>query len=275
MRIERIELYNFGSYEGLNAFELLSDDPAKRIIIVGGKNGAGKTTLFTAMQICLYGHASFGFKNSGKRYLKEIYDLINNQARLDESKRAYVKMCFSESKVDTDRYEITRTWTWSNGIISEDFTATQNGDLLDEETSLNFQNYLLHLIPPELHKLYFFDGEKIAEYFLGEQHNNIKEALLVLSGNDTYEILYNSVRRLLNGVESDSKSFAQEYADKKDVLAKYARQAEYNRKTYVRFPLDLRPEMLEAFRAACQKRGEVPTTEIKKFIKRYIEEAGD
>ena len=224
MRIERIELYNFGSYEGLNAFELLSDDPAKRIIIVGGKNGAGKTTLFTAMQICLYGHASFGFKNSGKRYLKEIYDLINNQARLDESKRAYVKMCFSESKVDTDRYEITRTWTWSNGIISEDFTATQNGDLLDEETSLNFQNYLLHLIPPELHKLYFFDGEKIAEYFLGEQHNNIKEALLVLSGNDTYEILYNSVRRLLNGVESDSKSFAQEYADKKDVLAKYARQ---------------------------------------------------
>ena len=39
-------------------------------------------------------------------------------------------------------------------------------------------------------------------------------------------------------------------------MAKYTRQAEYNRKTYVRFPLDLRPEMLEAFRAACQKRGQ-------------------
>ena len=36
-----------------------------------------------------------------------------------------------------------------------------------------------------------------------------------------------------------------------------------------------RNAVLEAFRAACQKRGEVPTTEIKKFIKRYIEEAGD
>lgn len=58
-------------------------------------------------------------------------------------------------------------------------------------------------------------------------------------------------------------------------MAKYSRQAEYNRKTYVRFPLDLRPEVLEAFRAACQKKGEVPTTEIKKFIKRYIEEAGE
>ncbi len=58
-------------------------------------------------------------------------------------------------------------------------------------------------------------------------------------------------------------------------MAKYARQAEYNRKTYVRFPLDLRPEVLEAFRAACRKRGEVPTTEIKKFIQRYIDQAGE
>ena len=55
----------------------------------------------------------------------------------------------------------------------------------------------------------------------------------------------------------------------------YARQAAYNRKTYVRFPLDLRPEVLQAFRNACEKRGEVPTTEIKKFIQRYIDEAGE
>jgi len=221
MKIERIELYNFGSYEDINAFELMSDDISKRIIIVGGKNGAGKTTLFTAMQICLYGHASFGFKTSGKRYLKEIYDLINNHARLDESKSAHVKICLSERRVDTDRYEVIRSWTWSNSIINETFTVTQNGTLLDEEESLDFQNYLLHLIPPELHRLYFFDGEKIADYFLDEQHNNVKDALLVLSGNDTYEILYNHVRRLLNGVESDSESVAQNYADQKDALARY------------------------------------------------------
>ena len=53
-------------------------------------------------------------------------------------------------------------------------------------------------------------------------------------------------------------------------MGKYARQAEYNRKTYVRFPLDLRPEMLEAFRAACKKRGEIPTTEIKKLDRKSV-----
>ena len=109
----------------------------------------------------------------------------------------------------------------------ESFCVKQNGAELDEESTLNFQNYLLHLIPPELHKLYFFDGERIAEYFLDGQHNNLKDALLVLSGNDTYEILYNSIRRLLNGVECDSESIAQNYADQKEALDRYKqREAE-------------------------------------------------
>lgn len=52
---------------------------------------------------------------------------------------------------------------------------------------------------------------------------------------------------------------------------KYKRQADYNRRTYVRFPLDLKPDVLEAYRAACQANGTTPTTEIKKFIASYIE----
>ena len=42
MKIERIELYNFGSYEELNTFDIETDDASKRIVIIGGKNGAGK-----------------------------------------------------------------------------------------------------------------------------------------------------------------------------------------------------------------------------------------
>ena len=220
MKIEHIELNNFGSYEESNIFDLSTASADKRIVIIGGKNGAGKTTLFTAIQTCLYGHTAFGFKSAGKRYLKEIFELINNKARLDESKSAYIRIRFSENNVDSDIYDVTRYWQWSNGIISETFSVSQSGVPLDEEAKLNFQNYLLHLIPPELLKLYFFDGEKIAEYFLDDQHNNIKDALLVLSGNDTFEILYNNTRRLLNGAESGNESVAQDYADQKEALAR-------------------------------------------------------
>lgn len=52
--------------------------------------------------------------------------------------------------------------------------------------------------------------------------------------------------------------------------SKYARQAAYNRRTYVRFPLDLKPDILEAFKAKCRQNGTTPTTEIKKFIAAYI-----
>ena len=50
-------------------------------------------------------------------------------------------------------------------------------------------------------------------------------------------------------------------------------QQAYMRRTYVRFPLDLKPEVLAAFRAACEKNGTAPTTEIKRFISEYIEKS--
>ena len=57
---------------------------------------------------------------------------------------------------------------------------------------------------------------------------------------------------------------------------KYAAQQKYNRKTYVRFPLDLKPDTLERFKLKCMERGTTPTTEIKRFIAEYCkEEAGE
>lgn len=52
--------------------------------------------------------------------------------------------------------------------------------------------------------------------------------------------------------------------------SKYARQAAYNRKNYVRFPLDLKPDILEKFKEKCKENNTTPTTEIKKFIASYI-----
>lgn len=53
---------------------------------------------------------------------------------------------------------------------------------------------------------------------------------------------------------------------------KYQSQANHLRKNYVRFPLDLKPEILEAFKLACSKNNTKPTTEIKRFIAEYCEQ---
>lgn len=49
----------------------------------------------------------------------------------------------------------------------------------------------------------------------------------------------------------------------------YKSQQQHIRKNYVRFPLDLKPELLEAFKKKCKENNTTPTTEIKKFINEY------
>ena len=49
-------------------------------------------------------------------------------------------------------------------------------------------------------------------------------------------------------------------------------QKEYRKRNYKQFPIDISPEMLEEFKAACEKNSTKPTTEIKRFIAQYIEQ---
>ena len=56
---------------------------------------------------------------------------------------------------------------------------------------------------------------------------------------------------------------------------KYSSQQNHLRKNYVRFPLDLRPDILEKFKAKCAELGTTPTAEIKKFINTFIQEDRD
>ena len=53
--------------------------------------------------------------------------------------------------------------------------------------------------------------------------------------------------------------------------SKYTTQIRNSRKNYVRFPLDLKPDVLEKFKEKCAANGTTPTTEIKKFISEYCE----
>jgi hypothetical protein len=55
------------------------------------------------------------------------------------------------------------------------------------------------------------------------------------------------------------------------MASKYESQVKNLRKNYVRFSLDFKPDMLEAFRAACAANGTTATTEIKRFVSEYIE----
>ncbi len=205
MRIKSILLYNFGSYEGKTFFDTHTTNNGKNIILIGGKNGAGKTTLFTAIRLCLYGHKSMGYKNINSYYNRSIIKLFNNNAKLQRPAHSYVEMQIELSNGhEIDVYTLHRAWILDE-VLTEKFYISKNSISLTEIEIADFEKYLLSLLPPELFNLYFFDGEKIADFFLDEGSNSrIKDAFLTLCGYDTFEIMRKNFKRI--GVGKTDKS---------------------------------------------------------------------
>ena len=218
MKINNIILHNFGSYEGTTDFETKPVGD-RNIVLVGGKNGAGKTTLFTAMRLCLYGYKSMGYKNLNSFYNRAIVKLINNTAKISKPAVAYVTMCVDlNNGQGLDAFSLTRKWEL-NESLTETFTVLKNGIALTEDEIADFDKYIVSLIPPELFNLYFFDGEKIADFFMDEgSSTRIKEAFLTLCGYDTFDIMRKNFKRISTG-SSTSTPALEEYISAKDALA--------------------------------------------------------
>lgn len=225
MRIDNIVLNNFGSYEGETIFDTNAQS-GKNIVLIGGKNGAGKTTLFTAMRVCLYGYMSMGYKSYNAFYIRAITKLINNNAKMVKPATAHVSMQISLSNGrEIDQYKLLRSWVLGDSL-TESFEVFRNDTALNSEEIADFEKYLLSLIPPELFNLYFFDGEKIADFFMNEGSNaRIKDAFLTLCGYDTFDIMRRNFKRI-SGSGTTSNAALDEYWEAKQAAEKT--QQEYS-----------------------------------------------
>ena len=218
MKIYNIILHNFGSYEGTTNFDTRPCD-GRNIVLIGGKNGAGKTTLFTAMRLCLYGYKSMGYKNPNSFYNRAVVKLINNTAKITKPTTAFVTMCIElNNGQGMDSFSLTRKWEMNESLI-ETFSVLKNGADLSADEIADFEKYVVSLIPPELFNLYFFDGEKIADFFMDEGSNTrIKDAFLTLCGYDTFDIMRKNFKRIRAGIPTSAPAL-DEYIVAKDALA--------------------------------------------------------
>lgn len=205
MIINKINLCNFGSFEGNIDLDISINDPNRNIILVGGKNGAGKTTLFTAIKVCLYGPVALGYETANSSYYRQIKKHINKNSLGQNDVTTYVSLDFDlEEDRETAHYIINRQWNYEDQKLVENLNITRNASVLSEEEIESFENYIKSLIPPQLFDLFFFDGEKISDFFLtGNTAKNLKEALLLLCGYDTFDIMSNNFKRVIHKNNSD------------------------------------------------------------------------
>ncbi len=221
MRIDRIELCNFGSYVGVCVFDLKSNSKGN-IVLIGGKNGAGKTTLFSGIKLCLYGNKAAGFENINAFYRKEVRKYINDVSKFDAFAHCYVKLtvAFSNGQ-NEDIYELMRLWHNNSDVLDEfeEFFVRKNNETLSDEEIADFENYIMNIIPPEMFDLFFFDGEQIADYFLGEDGNErVKNAFMVLCGYDTFDIMQKNFKRLTYGKRTQESDTEINYVEAKQIV---------------------------------------------------------
>jgi len=213
MKIQRIKLNNIGPYFNENELNFTTADPNKRMVLIGGKNGAGKTTLFKAIKICLYGCVAFGYETINSKYLAEIDQIINSTVRLQKNSEAGIdlSLLLDDGKYN-DVYTFSRKWKVGQKKISETFEVSKNNINLSETEREDFKNYILQLLPPNLFRFYFFDGEKISDFaFNGNQNSDFKDAFLKLCNLDTMEIIRENFRRLSRNKTKENSSFSAEY----------------------------------------------------------------
>lgn len=191
MKIDKIVLYNFNSYEGLNEFDFSTTGNEKKIVLIGGKNGAGKTSLFSAIKIALYGPLAFGYIGINPHYIAKIKDYINSNAFHKKQVEARVEITISLLiEREIKQYQITREWNYSKQKLEENYFVKQGDKLLENQEVSYFQNYLQSLVPPDLFEFFLFDGEEVGNIFSTSSYNKyVKNAIYILCGLDTFELI--------------------------------------------------------------------------------------
>lgn len=215
MKITNIAIENLGPYVGTNLLDFSVKDAFRKVVLIGGKNGAGKTTLFNAIRIGLYGCKAYGFDSNNAKYLEIISQLINTSARLRKEGRASIQISvlMDDGKYDYT-YTFERSWKLSTKVLKEELIILRNGCPMTEVEKSDFQSYLLQLIPPDMFRFYFFDGESISNFvFNGIKNTDFKNAFLKLCGLDTMDLIHENFTRISNMRKKDTSGAYQAYQD--------------------------------------------------------------
>lgn len=227
MLLKKMNLENFRQFIGTQSIDF-STDPDRNVTIILGENGSGKTTLAQAFTWCLYGDTDFDDKNVlNKKVAQKIGP--NGEAsvkvELDLKHMEIEYTIIREQKYTTDATGNLKRPNNSVFKIAYRNSDGQQEFIRENETEVRMKQ----ILPKELSKYFFFDGERI-----GNMSKEIKkgkspefaEAVKSLLGLSAFTAALDH----LNGRSSSSviKSYDEDYDSKSD--SKIARYREEMKK---------------------------------------------
>ena len=215
MIIESIKIENFRQYKGPIEIEF-SLDKEKNFTIIKGTNGAGKTNLLNAITWCLYEEE---LHKPDTVAGGPIYNLIAKN-EIGPNDEFYVKVELSM----LDEYEnrvifrrSLRCYTDKNGVLVQDPFGSKfdvfYSDGVNDKPLAHPYIFIEKNMPKAIEGYFFFDGEKLEDYFEENSGSSISESvselsqlnlLNTVSGRlDTRKTDYHNQIRKLDKGESD------------------------------------------------------------------------
>ena len=156
MFLRHLGLKNFGVFHDAD-FELstTADQP---IILITGNNGAGKTSLLEAIRLALHGRRAFDVPLGEAEYLR-LMEARFHAASPDRSCSINLDFEYADQHT-TRRIVVERSWSLRRQRIAEALSVTLDGAMLSIEDA---DDLLSSIVPPEIARYFFFDGERIQE----------------------------------------------------------------------------------------------------------------
>lgn len=159
MLLKNMSLTNFRQFNGTQSINF-SVDPAKNVTVIMGENGSGKTTLAQAFTWCLYGATDFDDQNVLNKAIAQNIG-PNGEATVQ------VKLSMSHLGIDYTMTREQKYTTNSSGILNRpnntvfkiQYKNTDGQQEFVKDTEVDLR--MKEILPKELAKYFFFDGERI------------------------------------------------------------------------------------------------------------------
>lgn len=229
MLLKSLKLKDFRQFKGEQEITF-STDPVRNVTVIMGENGSGKTTLAQAFTWCLYGDTDFDDKSmlckaTGQTMLPGNEEKVRVELALQHNNIDY--LCIREQLYSKDNSGSIRRHNQTTFKIAYKNADGQREYVPDGETELRMKE----ILPKELSKYFFFDGERI-----GNMSKEIRKGKSAEFAQAVRSLLglsaFQSALEHLGGRNSVIKMYNESYDTKSDSkMAQYTKEiGEYEEK---------------------------------------------
>ena len=167
MNLRTLAVRNYSVFE--DATFDLATKPDRPVILFSGSNGAGKTSLLEALYLALHGRRSFVDGITDSEYQQIIAGRFHRN-RVDSE--CTIQLVFDhEDGGRRQRIDVKRSWLQRRERIAEELFVSKDGIPLSRADS---EELLISIIPPEVLRYFFFDGETIKELAEWSRDDDLK-----------------------------------------------------------------------------------------------------